>query len=142
MSYLLDTNVVSELVAARPNPGVTAWLDGVEPDQVFLSVITVGELKGGIDKLPDSKRRRQLSNWLNGDLLVRFGERVLPIDVAVALAWGTLVAQTRAAGTPIPAVDSLLAATAAVHGLTLVTRNTGDFEAAGIALHNPWEQNP
>ncbi len=77
MSYLLDTNVVSELVATRPNPKVTDWLDGVEPDQVFLSVITVGELKGGIDRLPNSKRRQRLSDWLNGDLLVRFGERVL-----------------------------------------------------------------
>lgn len=139
MSYLLDTNVVSELVAARPDPNVTDWLDGAEPDQVFLSVITVGELKGGIDKLPDSKRRRQLSNWLNGDLLIRFGERVLPIDVPVALTWGTILAQTRASGTPIPAIDSLLAATAVVHGLTLVTRNVRDFEAAGIPLLDPWQ---
>jgi len=139
VSYLLDTNVVSELVAARPDPNVTDWLDGAEPDQVFLSVITVGELKGGIDKLPDSKRRRQLSNWLNGDLLIRFGERVLPIDVPVALTWGTILAQTRASGTPIPAIDSLLAATAVVHGLTLVTRNVRDFEAAGIPLLDPWQ---
>jgi predicted nucleic acid-binding protein len=105
---------------------------------VFLSVIKGGELKRGIDKIPDSKRRRRLSNWLNGDLLVRFGERVLPINVAVALAWGSLVAQTRAAGTPIPAIDSLVAATAAVHGSTLVTLNVGDFEAAAIPLLNPW----
>jgi len=142
VSYLLDTNVVSELVASRPNANVVDWLDAVDAEQVFLSVITVGELKGGIERLPDSRRRRRLINWLNGDLLVRFGERVLPIDTQVALAWGTLVAETRAAGTPIPAIDSLLAATAAVHGLTLVTRNVGDFEAAGIPLLNPWQDNP
>lgn len=142
MSYLLDTNVVSELVASRPNANVVDWLDAVDAEQVFLSVITVGELKGGIERLPDSRRRRRLINWLNGDLLVRFGDRVLPIDTQVALAWGTLVAETRAAGTPIPAIDSLLAATAAVYGLTLVTRNVGDFEATGIPLLNPWQDNP
>jgi predicted nucleic acid-binding protein len=139
MSFLLDTNVISELVAPKPNPSVTRWLEGLDQESIFLSVITIGELKRGIEKLPDSKRKKTLSEWLTGDLLIRFGDQVLPIDVSVILKWGTLVAGMEAIGKPIPAIDSLLAATAAQFGLTLVTRNVRHFEKIGISLFNPWE---
>jgi predicted nucleic acid-binding protein len=139
MSFLLDTNVISELVAPKPNPSVTHWLEGLDQESIFLSVITIGELQRGIEKLPDSKRKKTLSEWLTGDLLIRFGDQVLPIDVSVILTWGTLVASMEANGKPIPAIDSLLAATARQFGLTFVTRNTRHFKATGISLFNPWE---
>jgi predicted nucleic acid-binding protein len=141
MSFLLDTNVISELVASKPNPAVIGWLEGLEQESVFLSVITIGELKRGIEKLSDSKRKRTLSDWLMGDLLIRFGNQVLPIDVSVILRWGTFVANMEAIGKPIPAIDSLLAATAAQFGLTFITRNVHHFEDAGISIFNPWELN-
>jgi predicted nucleic acid-binding protein len=139
MSYLLDTNVISELVAPQPNPGVMHWIEGLDQETVFLSVITIGELKRGIEKLSPSQRKDALSDWVTGDLLVRFGDRVLPVDVPVILIWGTLVAKMEAKGKPIPAIDSLLAATAAEFGLTFVTRNVRHFEETGISILNPWE---
>jgi predicted nucleic acid-binding protein len=139
MSILLDTNVVSELVARRPDPNVISWVQSLDPGAVFLSVITIGELNRGIQKLSDSARKRKLANWLTGDLLLRFGDHVLPLDVLVMMAWGSLVARIEAAGQKIPAIDSLLAATAAHHGLSLATRNVRDFKPTGIAIVNPWE---
>lgn len=138
MSYLLDTNVISELVASQPNPHVTSWIASLDPESVFLSVITVGELKRGVEKLSDSRRKIVLADWLTGDLLIRFGDHILPIDVPVMLTWGALVARLEALGKPIPAIDSLLAATAVEAGLTLVTRNVHHFEAIGVSLLNPW----
>lgn len=137
--YLLDTNVISELVAPQPNPNVTDWIESVAPESVFLSVITVGELRRGIEKLRDSRRKRKLSEWLSADLLIRFADQILPIDIDVALTWGELVAAAEKIGKPIPAIDSLIAATAVRGQLTLVTRNVQDFRAAGVSLFNPWE---
>lgn len=139
MSYILDTNVISELVAAHPNPNVTGWIADLDPQMAFLSVITSGELKKGIEKLADSSHKAALDRWLNGDLLVRFQDQLLPIDVGTMLTWGALNARLEAAGRPMPAIDSLLAATAAYTGFTLVTRNTADFERTGINLLNPWD---
>jgi len=139
MSYLLDTNVISEVVARRPDPNVTSWLQELEPEAVFLSVVTVGELNRGIQKLKESRRKRVLSNWLTGDLLVRFQDHLLPLDVPVMITWGALVARVEAGGKQIPVIDSLLAATAAQHGLTLATRNVRDFQPIGISIVNPWE---
>lgn len=138
MSYLLDTNVISELVASQPNPHVSSWIANLDPESVFLSVITVGELKRGVEKLSDSRRKIVLADWLTGDLLIRFGDHILPIDIPVMLTWGALVARLEALGKPIPAIDSLLAATAVEAGLTLVTRNVRHFEAIGVSLLNPW----
>ena len=142
MSFLLDTNVVSELIARRPDPNVTRWVEGQDPETIFLSVITVGELNRGIQRLPDSRRKKVLANWLTGDLLVRFGDRVLPLDVPVMMTWGALVAHMEADGQLIPAIDSLLAATAAQHGLAMATRNVRDFKPTGISITNPWEPPP
>jgi toxin FitB len=138
VSFLLDTNVVSELVRPRPNPGLVEWLAERDEDRVFLSVVTLAELRYGIARLPVGRRRRSLEEWLRGELLQRFDGRILPIDDDVALTWGDVTAECAAVGRPIEAMDGLVAATARVHALELVTRNGSDFEAALISVHNPW----
>ena len=138
MNYILDTNVVSELVAREADQKVIDWIDSIDSESVFLSVITIGEIKKGIEKLPDSKRMKILESWLEEDLLVRFRGRILPLGIPVMLMWGRLVARLEREGKPIPAIDSLLAATAAQTGFTLVTRNTAHFEPAGISVLDPW----
>ncbi len=139
MNYILDTKVISELVAARPNPKVIDWIQSVESNQVFLSVIAIGELKKGIEKLPDADRKVKLDQWLHEDLLVRFDDQILIIDQETMLIWGRLVAQLEMIGRPISSIDSLLAATALQWQYTLVTRNTAHFAMAGIVYLNPWE---
>ena len=140
MRYLLDTCVISELVAREPDPGVVRWVDNVDEETLFLSSITIGEIKKGIEKLIASNRRKVLAEWLEDELLVRFTDKVLPIDTAVMLVWGKLVADLEKQGKPMPAIDSLLAATALQGGLTLVTRNEVDFAHCSTAVVNPWEQ--
>ncbi len=139
MNYILDTNVISELVAPQPDANVTRWIESIDPHTVYLSVITVGELKKGIEKLSDSRRKTILEEWLVNDLLVRFQDQLLPLDSSTMLAWGALVARMEAIGKPMPAIDSLIAATALHNSYALSTRNVGDFEHAGISLLNPWE---
>lgn len=139
MNFLLDTNVVSEWTKARPDSGVVDWLAQIDEDAVFLSVVTFAELRHGIERLPASKRRKQLDEWLRSDLPLRFEQRILPVDGAVADEWGRLVARHDALGRPIHAMDALIAATAQVHALTLVTRNTSDFEASVKSVVNPWK---
>ncbi len=138
MNYILDTNVVSELVSRSANPKVLEWIGSIDQDSVFLSVITVGELKKGIEKLESSKRRKTLVSWLEEDLLVRFGERILELDLSVMLVWGGLVARLEKEGKPLPAIDSLLAATTLYTGFTLVTRNTKHFKHIEISVLDPW----
>ena len=139
MNYILDTNVISELVATQPDPNVTRWIENMDPQAVYLSVITIGEIKKGIAKMPDSRRKTVLEEWLIDDLLVRFQDHLLPLDTAVMLVWGSLIARLETIGKSLPAIDSLLAATTLQSGYTLVTRNVGDFEPAGVSLLNPWE---
>ena len=139
MKYLLDTNVISELVAPRPNPTVLKWIDGLDPEGVYLSVIAVGEIRKGIEKLPDSPRRKELLSWLQDELLLRFGGRILVFDLEVMMTWGILVGRLERSGRPIPALDSLIAALALHHGLALATRNEADFEGTGIQVVNPWQ---
>ena len=135
MSYLLDTNVVSELRRKLPNPGVVSWFSDRPASTLFLSVLTLGELRKGIEGAPDATRRMALSDWLETELPSFFAGRMLNLDAPIADRWGRLIA---AAGRPLPAIDSLLAATAAHHGLSLVTRNARDFEGLGIEVINPW----
>lgn len=135
MSYLIDTNVLSELRRREPHPGVVEWVERRPATTLHLSVLTLGELRKGIEALAAGERRRALSDWLEVELAGFFAGRLLPIDAAVADRWGRLVAD---AGRPVPAIDSLLAATALTHGLVLVTRNVRDFEFAGLELVNPW----
>jgi len=139
MNYILDTNVISELVARKPNSKVVAWLESVDSDSIYLSVITLGEIKKGIEKLSASKRKNTLDSWFKEELLTRFHNRILPLDLPVLLTWGELTARLEKHGTPLPAIDSLLAATALQAEFTLVTRNTGDFQLAGISLYDPWQ---
>lgn len=139
MSYLLDTCVISELVARQPNAGVVRWVDGKDEDALFLSVITIGEIKKGIEKLPDSQRKADLAEWLEGILLVRFRDRILLIDTPVMLTWGKLTAALEKRGQGMPAVDSMIAAVALQRGLQLVTRNEGDFAHSGVSVVNPWK---
>ena len=138
MTFLLDTNAVSEWVKPHPDPGIIAWLDEVDEDRVFLSVVTIAELRHGIDRLPRGRRRNRLEYWLGEDLPLRFDGRILPIDPPVAEAWGRTMAQQEARGRPIGTMDAFIAATATVHALALVTRNTSDFEAVLPAIVNPW----
>ena len=139
MNYILDTNVISELVKGIPNSKVVSWLDRVDPDNIYLSVIALGEIRKGIEKLPASKRKNTLDSWFKEELLVRFHNKILPLDLPVLLAWGELTARLEKRGNPLPAIDSLLAATALQAEFTLVTRNTGDFQFTGISLYDPWK---
>ena len=135
MSYLIDTHVLSELRRKLPHPGVSAWFAQRPASSLYLSVLTLGELRKGIEGVTDEARKLALSDWLHNALSVFFLGRVLSIDEQVADRWGQLVA---AAGRPLPAIDSLLAATALVHGLSVVTRNAKDFEGLGLTVINPW----
>ena len=141
MRYLLDTNVVSELIAREPNPRVVRWVDDLDPHGVYLSVVTVGELQKGIEKLPDSRRKTDLRGWLEGDLLVRFDGRMLVLDVGAMLAWGAMMGRLEHAGRPLPAMNSIIAALALHHDCTLATRNEADFEGTGVRVANPWRQD-
>lgn len=136
MSYLLDTNVISELVATKPNESVLAWLSNIPEDEIFISVLTIGEIRKGIEKLSDDKRKNKLLIWLEVDLPARFEDRILEIDVHVADRWGRLQGEIKRS---IPAIDSLIAATALHHDLTLVTRNVKDFSGLHLPLVNPWD---
>src|SRR5262245_28285130 len=138
MTFLLDTNVVSEWVKPRPNPGVVTWLANVDEDRVFLSVVTLTELRYGIERLAAGARRRSLEEWLQRELPLRFEGRILPVDETVADASGRIAARSESAGRPIEAIDAFLAATAEVHSLTLVTRNESDFKAVLKTTLNPW----
>lgn len=136
MSYLVDTNVLSELRRKQPDGNVVWWLEQRPATTLFLSALTMGELRKGIELMPESERKRSYLDWLEVELPRFFSGRVLAIDEPVADCWGRLVAQ---AGRALPAIDSLLAATALAHGLTLVTRNERDFQHPGLDVINPWE---
>ena len=138
MSYLLDTNVVSEWVKPKPSPSVVAWLAEVDEDRVFLSVVSLGEIRSGVEQMPAGPRRNRLTSWLVDELPLRFEGRLLEVERQVADRWGVLTARSRGLGTNLSAVDAFLAATAAVHGLTLVTRNVADFDKLGLRLLDPW----
>ncbi len=138
-SFLLDTNVASEQSRPRPEPLVTQWLASQIPDAVFLSVVTIGELRKGIALLPQSKRRGELTEWFDGRLAPGFAGRILPVTQAIGDRWGVLTAMRQLAGIPLAAPDGLIAATALEHDLTLVTCNVDDFVGLGVPLLNPWD---
>lgn len=139
MKVLLDTCVISELVSKRPNPKVVEFVDSLDAEDVYLSVITIGEIVKGIERLPSSKRRSELQAWLNDDLLVRFEGNVVPLDIDIMAAWGRITARLESAGKTMPAIDSLIAATVLDRKMTLVTRNVSDFEGTNAEIVNPWE---
>jgi predicted nucleic acid-binding protein len=139
MNYLLDTNVISELIKPSPDPRVWQWVDVVPDSQMFISAITVGEIARGIEQLPASARRTRYELWFEHEILARYADRILVLDTAVMLRWGALIAAMTARGRVLPAFDSLLAATALAHDMRLVTRNTQHFAETGVQLVNPWE---
>ena len=138
MTFLLDTNVISEPLKARPNPGVLAWLANADEDGVFISVVTITELRYRVERLAGGARRQRLDSWLRIDLRSRFEGRTLPIDPDVAEACGKLVARSESLGRPIEPRDAFIAATAEVHRLTLVTRNVSDFQPTLKSIVSPW----
>jgi predicted nucleic acid-binding protein len=140
VSFLLDTNVVSEWVKPWPNAGVITWLDEADEDRLFLSVVTLAELRRGIERLEPGRRRKRLDEWLRDELPERFEGRMLPVDAAVAGGWGLLVARRETAGRAIGVMDAFIAATASAHGLTLVTRNVADFKGTLRSVLNPWRE--
>ena len=137
--FLLDTNIISELVKPKPEPRVTNWIDDTDESLLYLSVLTLGEIRRGIATLAQSRRRATLEAWLDKDLHARFEGRIMPIDQDVADRWGLLTASARNTGRVLPVIDGLLAATALEHNLTLVTRDTGHIPSLGVAVFNPWE---
>jgi predicted nucleic acid-binding protein len=138
--FLLDTNVLSEFNRrGDPNPRVKKWLEAADTGSLYASVLTLAEIRFGVELLPPSKRRTQLEEWLDRDLPAWFGDRVLPVDRPIADRWGVLRAQAQMKGRPLSVIDGLLAATALEHGLSIVSRNVGDFAAVGLAVVNPWQ---
>ncbi|MEJ7609426.1 MAG: type II toxin-antitoxin system VapC family toxin [Bryobacteraceae bacterium] len=137
--FLFDTNTVSELVSLKPNQQVLDWMESADENRLYLSAMTLGEIRQGVTSLSQSKKRTRLESWLEVDLQSRFVGRILAIDGAVADRWGWIMAQAQAKGMTLPVVDGLIAATALHHNLTAVTRNVSDFTVAGLSVINPWE---
>ena len=138
-AYLIDTNVISEFSAGNPHHSVFSWFKQHQTETMYLSVVTIGELEKGIARLPKSKRKTALDQWLNQKLMVQFDGYILNTDVDTFRLWGRLSAERAKAGNKMQVGDALIAALAKQHHLTLVTRNISDFEGAGIDLLNPWE---
>jgi predicted nucleic acid-binding protein len=137
--FLLDTNCISEVVRLKPDPRLTAWIEAAEESLLFLSVLTLGEIRKGLAALPQGKRRSRLETWLEVELQARFSGRILSIDAAVADRWGLLAAVAKTKGQPLSAIDGLRAATAIHHNLTIVSQNAGDFTNTQVPVVNPWE---
>jgi predicted nucleic acid-binding protein len=137
--YLLDTNVVSEYSRPRPpDAGVKRWVDAQSEDSLYLSVLTLGEIRKGTTLLPSGSKRYQLEQWLDFELPVRFGDRLLPINAEIAEIWGTMAGEAQLQGIAMAIIDGLIAATAKHHEFTIVTRNVRDFKMWGISVLNPW----
>jgi predicted nucleic acid-binding protein len=134
--YLIDTNVISELRRREPEPRVLAWFEQRPAAQLYLSVLTLGEIRRGVERLAAGERQEALRTWLEAELPAFFSGRLLPVDAAVAQRWGRLMAEM---GRPLPAIDSLLAATALEHNLVLATRNLKDVADLPVAVANPWQ---
>lgn len=135
MSYLLDTNVISEVLRPKPSAHVLGWLEHLPDTALHLSVLTLGEIRKGVEQLEDDRRKEKLRLWLEQELPAWFEDRLLPVSALVADRWGRLLSKMER---PVPAIDSLLAATALHHGLRMATRNVEDFRFPGLEVVNPW----
>jgi toxin FitB len=138
MKYLLDTCVVSELIRPAPLKSLVDWINSQQEEHLFMSVLTLGEIRKGIDRLPEGVKRTRLENWLDTDLRLRFAGRWLPVDEEASERWGLISANADSLGTGLPVIDGLIAATALVHGMTVVTRNVADLRSTGVPIFNPW----
>ena len=137
MDFLLDTNAVSEWVKPRPNPGLIRWMESADEDRIFLSVISLAELRYGVDRMAAGPRRSRLEQWLTDELPLRFEGRILTVNSNVAEVWGRTVSRSESLGRRMSAMDAFLSATAEIYRLTLVTRNVSDFPTLK-AVVNPW----
>ena len=139
MNYLLDTCVISEFTRRQPNQRVIDWIDSIDEEKLFISVITVGEIQRGIERLPNSHRKTELLVWMNNGLLQRFSARMIGIDAPTMFMWGSLTARLETAGQPMSVMDSLITASALQNNLIVATRNIADFLPSGVQVINPWE---
>ena len=139
MNYLLDTCVLSEFTRRQPNVRVIDWLNSIEEEKLFISVITIGEIQRGIEHLPDSHRKTELLLWMNNELLTRFAERMITIDASMMFLWGSLFTRQEASGQKMGVMDSLILASALQNNLIIATRNVTDFLPSGVQVINPWE---
>lgn len=138
MRLLLDTNVLSEVTKPSPDEGVLRWLHGLDEDRTFISIVSIAEIRRGVALMDSGRKRDALGEWLAHDLPQRFENRIIPVEGAVALAWGDLMALAKRSGRRLASMDGLIAATAVAHQLTLATRNTKDFDGFGVDIINPW----
>ncbi len=136
MSFLVDTCALSELVKPRPSPRLVGWFNTTPPESLFISTLTLGEIRKGVERLRAGPRRSRIAAWLEVDLPAWFEDRVLAVDRHVADEWGRMMARIDRA---VPAIDGLMAATALRHRLSIVTRNVRDFEVTGVDLVDPWK---
>ena len=137
--FLLDTNVPSELIRARPDPRVGGWVYAQDEQSIYLSAVSIGELRRGFVILPAGKRRTELERWFENDLVPRFRGRILPVTHSIADRWGILGGESQLRGKPLHIADGMIAATALEHDLTVVTRNVKDFAGLGVAVFSPWD---
>ncbi len=138
MNYLLDTCVISELTKKKPNRNVVKWISNIEETRLFISVLTIGEIYKGIEKLPKSSKREKLHKWISIDLKKRFSKKIIDFDLRTAVTWGKIQARSELAGQTLPAIDGLIAATGITYDLIVVTRNTQDMKISKVSLLNPW----
>lgn len=139
MSFLLDTCVISEFVRRKPAESVICWLDGQDEERLFISAITIGEIRRGIERLPESVLRAELVDWFEGKFMRRFDQRILAVSAEIMQTWGCHCAKMERSGRPLPVMDSLIIATALYHQLIVVTRNTADFLPSGVEVVDPWQ---
>ncbi len=137
MNYLLDTCVISEIVKPAPSSRVMMWINSIPSERLFLCSLTIGEIRRGLTKLPESKKKERLTDWLN-TLLENYQDRIHSINITVAENWGIMQGKAENEGMPMSSIDSLIAATAYTHNLILVTRNEEDFQASKLSIINPW----
>jgi len=138
MKYLLDTCVISEIIKPNPNKNVISWLTNQDESELFLSVLTFGEIEKVIEKAPDKVRKKKLKLWVEEDLKQRFEGKILPIDLEVSTHWGIVQGIAEKAGKPMPALDILITVSGLVNNCVVVTRNTSDMEQSSVELFNPW----
>jgi len=141
VNYLLDTCLLSELRKPAPDAGVVSWISDIDESRLYLSVLNLEEIQKGVARLEDGRRKHAIQHWLEQDLMIRFDGRILPLTLDMALEWGLVCAASEHQGKPAPVVDALLAATAIVHNLILVTRNDKDFTRFPVKLLNPWNHS-
>jgi len=139
LKYLLDTNIISEFISKTPNKKVIDYILTLNENDIYLSVITIGEIKAGVEKLANSQKKDKLLYWLENDLLVRFKNRIINIDIEVILQWATVNTQLKQMGKPLPLMDSLIGATTQAKDMILLTRNEKDFQNLDIQIVNPFK---